>query len=426
MKIRKIINKAIACIIVGVLLLAVPAFAEEAQPRNLLNGTYEHSYFVSGNRNGTETISITAEKPLTGAFSAKFSGRTLDNTTFLRACTGIELGKTYNFSMQVYSDVAVWTNVQAIANAGQAQGIVNGPGVLLPGGAWVELTAALRVYEEGGALFISMDGGAGVPVGEAGATLTGLDVGFSSTFQAETFYIDDMKLVEAESGTNLIPDGNFEQSFYVGGEKTGAETAFVSSEMARTGVSSVKFTGRSVSGTTFMDRCGAIELGHTYAYSAWVWSAVPVWTNVQAVAYGTNADTTNAAAIVNGPGVLLPGNEWIELTATFRVYEQEGTIYIAINENEGVPMGTAGATMIGMDFGFSSTPEADTFFIDDVTLFDTTPAQEPPVEEPPVENPPVDPENPDTGDTFISSIALIAAAAACGIAVLTLKKRRMV
>lgn len=173
-------------------------------------------------------------------------------------------------------------------------------------------------------------------------------------------------------------DNLLDSSFYIDGNKTGAETIEVTTEKVHSGTDAIKFANRSVSGTTLERNCAQIEVGKTYVYTAWIYASAYVWVNAQAEVFATATNGAEMYGGVSGGGVLLKNDTWTTLTAIYSFYEENGDLYVKVDNGAPVKVSTVDANSTDttfdvldyVSFGFSSTSEAQTFYVDDVAVYE--------------------------------------------------------
>lgn len=181
---------------------------------------------------------------------------------------------------------------------------------------------------------------------------------------------------------NLLVNGDFESGnangFFVSGEQNGAEKIVASGEQVHAGSYAAKFSGRTTASTIAQSYAG-IELGKEYVYSAYVYSEIPMWINLQATMWA-HYDLGSLWNTARGAGILLEAGKWTRVEATYKLYVQDGKLYMTCNGGESVlAQDFASAAEVKpssfrnlhhVDFEINALGALDTLYVDDVELYD--------------------------------------------------------
>lgn len=177
---------------------------------------------------------------------------------------------------------------------------------------------------------------------------------------------------------NLAVNGDFENGtvspFFVGGLTGGSETLSVSTDIKYAGDYALKFSGRTTTSTlNYSDY--DIELGKDYVFTAWVYSSVPMWFNLQATVWG-QYDSGSLWNTASAGGVLTEAATWTKLETEIKVYLQDNKLYISANGGEGVlaqdhsvdPKADTYRNVHHVDFEINALANLDTMYVDNVCI----------------------------------------------------------
>ena len=193
-------------------------------------------------------------------------------------------------------------------------------------------------------------------------------------------------MVQAEESViarqNLLSNADFESGtadgFFVSGAQNGTEKIVASKEQVHAGSYAAKFSGRTTASTIAQSYAG-VEFGKEYVYSAYVYSEIPMWINLQATMWA-HYDGGSLWNTARGEGILLEAGKWTRVEASYRLYVDGGKLYMVCNSGEPVlaqdfasqaeVKPSSYRNLHHVDFEINALDTLDTLYVDDVELYD--------------------------------------------------------